>query len=443
MYCEIIKQSSQNLQMISDILITLTLVFLNGFFVAAEFAIVKVRASQLKIKADDGDKAAILSSHIVNHLDGYLAATQLGITLASLGLGWVGEPVVSKIIINLFHLLGIQISETLAHNIALPVAFAIITVLHIVFGELAPKSIAIQKPESTTLAIAYPLNVFYYIFKPFIWVLNGIANFILKALNIQSVHGSEIHSSDELKYLIKQSSDEGNIVDTDYEIIRNAFDFSETTVRHILIPRNQVVAIDIDGFNHKMVDKLLEEGYSRIPCYEKSIDNIIGIIAVKDLLIILKNNNELNIRQLLRPIIVTPESRKIGSLLKEFQIKHIQMAIVVNEFGGLEGIVTMEDIIEELVGEIQDEYDNEVPIVEKISDNSYNVIATSPLDDINEFLPYAIESIEEATTLAGVIIHKVGGIPSINEKINIDEYEITILKKVKNSINLVNLKVVK
>ena len=206
--------------MISDILITLTLVFLNGFFVAAEFAIVKVRASQLKIKADDGDKTAILSSHIVNHLDGYLAATQLGITLASLGLGWVGEPVVSKIIINLFHLFGLQISDALAHSIALPIAFAIITVLHIVFGELAPKSIAIQKPESTTMMIAYPLNVFYYVFKPFIWVLNGIANFILRALNIQSVHGSEIHSSDELKYLIKQSSDEGNIVNADYEIIR-------------------------------------------------------------------------------------------------------------------------------------------------------------------------------------------------------------------------------
>ncbi|MBK8054635.1 MAG: HlyC/CorC family transporter [Saprospiraceae bacterium] len=428
--------------MISDILITLTLVFLNGFFVAAEFAIVKVRASQLKIKADDGDKTAILSSHIVNHLDGYLAATQLGITLASLGLGWVGEPVVSKIIINLFHLFGLQISETLAHSIALPIAFAIITVLHIVFGELAPKSIAIQKPESTTMMIAYPLNVFYYIFKPFIWVLNGIANFILRALNIQAVHGSEIHSSDELKYLIKQSTDEGNIVNADYEIIRNAFDFSETNVRQILIPRNQVVALDVDTFDEKMIDKLLEEGYSRIPCFEKNIDNIIGVVYVKDLLILLKNNNELNIRQLVRPLIVTPESRKIGSLLKEFQLKHIQMAIVVNEFGGLEGIVTMEDIIEELVGEIQDEYDNEIPIVEKIDEKSFNVIATSPLDDINEFLPYAIESIEEATTLAGVIIHKVGGIPSANEKIRIDEYEITIIKKVRNSINLVHLKVV-
>ena len=428
--------------MISDILITLTLVFLNGFFVAAEFAIVKVRASQLKIKADDGDKTAILPSHIVNHLDGYLAATQLGITLASLGLGWVGEPVVSKIIINLFHLFGLQISDALAHSIALPIAFAIITVLHIVFGELAPKSIAIQKPESTTMMIAYPLNVFYYVFKPFIWVLNGIANFILRALNIQSVHGSEIHSSDELKYLIKQSSDEGNIVNADYKIIRNAFDFSETNVRQILIPRNQVVAIDVDAFDEKMIDKLLEEGYSRIPCFEKNIDNIIGVIYIKDLLILLKNNNELNIRQLMRPLIVTPESRKIGSLLKEFQLKHIQMAIVVNEFGGLEGIVTMEDIIEELVGEIQDEYDNEIPIVEKIDEKSYNVIATSPLDDINEFLPYAIESIEEATTLAGVIIHKVGGIPSANEKIRIDEYEITIIKKVRNSINLVHMKVV-
>ncbi|MGB4960735.1 MAG: hemolysin family protein [Saprospiraceae bacterium] len=429
-----------DLTMISDILITLSLVLLNGFFVAAEFAIVKVRASQIKIKADGGHKAAMLSAHIVSHLDGYLAATQLGITLASLGLGWVGEPVVSKIILDVFHFVGINLSPELAHNIALPIAFAIITVLHIVFGELAPKSIAIQKPEATTLVIAYPLNVFYYIFKPFVWVLNGFANFILKSLGIHSVHGAEIHSSDELKYLIKQSKEGGSIIHTDYEIIRNAFDFAETTVKQIMIPRNQVLAINVNKFDENEITHILDEGYSRIPCYENTIDHIIGLIYVKDLLALLHKKETVNIRDIMRPLIITTETKKIGSLLKEFQHKHIQMAIVIDEFGGLDGIVTMEDIIEELVGQIQDEYDNETEIVVQSDPKTYQVIATSAINDINLHLPYAIESIDDATTLAGIIINKLGKIPAINEKIKIGEYEMTVVKKMRNTISIVQLK---
>lgn len=425
--------------MFSDILITLGLVFLNGFFVAAEFAIVKVRASQLKVKADEGSKPAQLSSHIVSHLDGYLAATQLGITLASLGLGWVGEPVVSKIILNIFDLTGLTISPELAHNIALPVSFAIITVLHIVFGELAPKSLAIQKPESTTLAIAYPLNLFYFVFRPFIYVLNGFANIVLRLFGIEAVHGTDVHSSDELKYLIKQSNESGTIVNTNYEIIRNAFDFGDRTVKQIMVPRNQVTAIDIKRFDDNVLNKIIEDGYSRIPCYENNIDNVIGLIYIKDMLA--KRNTEvtLDIRTLIRPVILTLQSRKIGSLMKEFQQKHIQMAVVVDEFGGMEGIVTMEDIVEELVGEIQDEYDNEIPFVVKKDDKTYDVIATANLNDINEFLPYAIEGHEDVTFLAGIIIMKLGRIPAVNEKIRLDEYEITILSRVKNSVSLVQL----
>lgn len=180
-----------------QVLITLVLVLLNGFFVAAEFAIVKIRASQLEQKAQDGNKMAILSKKIVSNLDGYLAATQFGITLASLGLGWIGEPVVSKMLINGMELVGLHLNPELAHQIALPTAFAIITILHIVFGELAPKSIAIQRPESTTLALSYPLHGFFIVFRPVVWLLNGIANIILKTIGITPTHGSEVHSSDE------------------------------------------------------------------------------------------------------------------------------------------------------------------------------------------------------------------------------------------------------
>lgn len=423
-----------------DIIITFLLVFLNGFFVAAEFAIVKVRVSKIELKAKDGNSAAKLSTHIISHLDGYLAATQLGITLASLGLGWIGEPVVSKLIMNLITFAGLDISPETAHNLALPVAFAIITVLHIVFGELAPKSMAIQRAETTTLFIAYPLNFFYWIFRPFIWLLNGFANFILKLLKIQPVHGSEIHSSDELKYLIQQSSESSQGDAADYDIIKNAFDFSELTARQIMIPRNQVVTLDIDEFDDDVLEKLLEEGYSRIPCYEKDIDNIIGIIYVKDILAKIRKKEEIKIKEMIRPVIMIPSARKISSLLKEFQKEHIHLAIIVNEFGGMNGIVTMEDIIEELVGEIQDEYDDEIPFVEKISDKTYKVLATASINDINSFLPHPIEAHKRYDTLAGIIIEKFERIPNHNEKIVIGNYEVMVLKRIRNSVSLVQLK---
>lgn len=426
--------------MASEIFITLFLVLLNGFFVAAEFAIVKVRASKIEMKAQSGNRAAILSTKIIGRLDGYLAATQLGITLASLGLGWVGEPVVSKIILAFMHLVGFNPDPELAHKIALPVAFSIITVLHIVFGELAPKSMAIQRPETTTLWVAYPLNVFYYVFRPFIWVLNGIANVILRLFGIHAVHGSEVHSSDELKFLVQQTSENEGEKSTDFDIIKNAFDFSERTVRQIMVPRTQVTGIDIDDYTDADIQNLIEEGYSRIPCYEESIDSVTGIIYLKDIFAALQKKEALQIDKLIRPVIYVPENKQIGKLLKEFQQKHIHMAIVINEFGGTEGIVTMEDIIEELVGEIQDETDDETPIVEKVADDVYNVIATSALHDINDLLPDSISDDEDYDTLAGLLIHHFGKIPNANEKTTIGIYEVTVLKRVKNTIGMVQIR---
>jgi CBS domain containing-hemolysin-like protein len=425
--------------MASDILITFLLVFFNGFFVAAEFAIVKVRSSQLEVKVREGNRMAILSKHIVSHLDGYLAATQLGITLASLGLGWIGEPVVSKLIISFMHLVGFEIAPELAHDIALPIAFALITILHIVFGELAPKSLAIQRSEKTTLFIAYPLQFFFIIFRPFIWILNGIANFILKSIGITNVHGADVHSSKELQYLVQQGQASGEIDDAEYRIIKNAFDFSEQTAKQIMVPRTQVFAIDINEFNDATIDKIIEESYTRIPCYDKSIDTIVGVIYLKDILIAIRKNEAINIRSMMRNMLVVPETKSIGKLLNEFQIKHQQMALVVDEYGGTEGIITMEDILEELVGEIQDEYDNEISIVEKVGDKTYNVIASSPIDDINELLPHPIEKDEQYETLAGFLILKFGKIPSLKDKIVIDQYEFSIIKKNKNSISFVQI----
>jgi len=425
--------------MISDILITFFLVFLNGFFVAAEFAIVKVRTSQLEISIQSGNRAAKLARHITDHLDGYLAATQLGITLASLGLGWIGEPVVSKLIIKVMVFFGISISPELAHDIALPFAFAVITVLHIVFGELAPKSIAIQRSQKTTLYIAYPLQFFYLLFKPFIWVLNGIANFLLKLIGISSVHGSEVHSHDELKYLIRQGKESGAIEASDYDIIRNAFDFSERIAKQIMVPRTHVMAIDLNDFDDEKLQRIIEENYSRIPCYEDDLDNIIGVVYLKDILLRLRKNEPANVRELMRTIMTVPETKRIGRLLKDFQIKHQQIAVVINEYGGTTGIITMEDILEELVGEIQDEFDKEIPVVEKVGDKSFTVIASASIDDINKLLPHPITKEEEYLTLAGNLIFRFGRIPNSNEKIIFDDFEFTVLKKSRNTITLVQI----
>jgi len=422
-----------------DIFITFLLVFFNGFFVAAEFAIVKVRSSQLELKAKEGNHFAILSRHIVSHLDGYLAATQLGITLASLGLGWIGEPVVSKIIINIMDLAGFDANPELAHKIALPVAFVFITILHIVFGELAPKSLAIQRSEKTTLFIAYPLQFFFIVFRPFIWILNGIANFILKGIGITAVHGSDIHSSEELKYLVQEGQKSGEIKDAEYKIIKNAFEFSEQTAKQVMVPRTQLFAIDVNNFNEATIEKIIEESYSRIPCYDENLDNIVGVVYLKDILIALRKKAPFNIRDIVREMHVVPETKSIGPLLNEFQIKRQQMALVVNEYGGTEGIITMEDILEELVGEIQDEYDNEIPFVEKVGENTYNVLASASLDDINELLPHHIEKDKQYETLAGYLILKFGKIPAVKEKITIDNYSFSIIKRNKSSIVLVQL----
>ncbi len=426
--------------MVSELLLTLFLVLMNGFFVAAEFAIVKVRESQLELEARSGNLAAILARKIVGNIDGYLAATQLGITLASLGLGWVGEPVVSKILLKIFPMVGIGIDPALAHDLALPLAFALITVLHIVFGELAPKSIAIQRSDQTTLFVAYPLRFFYVLFKPFIWLLNGIATFVLKLMNIRPVHGNEVHSSEELRYLVEQGKETGTIEEENYAIIQNAFDFQERTARQIMIPRKQLVAIDLRDFDERELGKILDAGYSRIPCYEENLDKVCGLVYLKDILMELRKKKQPDIRALLRPITAIPETMPIGRLLKDFQKKRQQMAVVLDEFGSTKGIVTMEDILEELVGEIQDEFDNETSSLEVLGNSIFRAQADSSLHDLNKELPLPLEEDGNFETLSGYILHHCGRIPDTGETFEIGKYEFRILRKLRNSLQKVQLR---
>lgn len=425
------------------LLIALFLVLLNGFFVAAEFSIVKVRYSQIQIKAAEGNKMAKQAELIIKNLDAYLSATQLGITLASLALGWVGESALEHVFHNTFTYFNLDVSASLLTTISVVISFLIITIMHIVFGELVPKSIAIRKSEPTTLFIATPLRLFYNVFKPFIWLMNVISNAFLRLIGINPASDQEIHSTEELQLLVKQSADSGEIEEENYEIIKNAFDFTDHNAKQVMVPRQNIFSIDIEDKKEEILEQIMESGYSRIPVYENSIDNIIGVFYTKEIIreyIRHKDNLEkFNLRDYLREAFFVVGSKKVSDLLKVFQLKKQHLAIVIDEFGGTEGIITLEDILEELVGEIQDEEDEEEKIVDKVGENVYWVQATQPLEEINEFLPKSLSEEGEYNTLAGYILHQLEDIPEENQEFKLDNYQFKILKMNNKSVELVEL----
>lgn len=426
-----------------NIFLTIFLVLLNGFFVAAEFAIVKIRSSQIDVRTDLNPGVAKTAKTIVNNLDAYLAATQLGITLASLGLGWVGEGAISPIIIKVFDLLGLTGPEwvSIANSSAMWVAFIIITILHVVFGELAPKSLAIRYPTNTTFTIAWPLRIFYIGLSPIIWVMNGLANFILRLIGIKPIHGSEIHSEEELKMIIMESQEGGAIEETERDLIQNVFEFDDRRVSNIQTLRKNVSAVEINMTVKEALDFMINEGYSRYPVYEESLDNIKGILYTKDLVkLTLEKPEETSFLSILRKPLFISESSKIKNLLKQFQKKHIQMAVVTNEIGELTGIVSMEDILEELVGEIQDEYDNEDPIVIKIAEGVYSVNAHFNLSDINRHIPYRFEESEHYDTLAGLLAENFPDQElNVGDILELTDYTVKIIKMYRNSVERVEL----
>lgn len=423
------------------LIFALFLVFLNGFFVAAEFAIVKVRASQIEIKAKTGSSVGKMAKNILQHLDGYLAATQLGITLASLGLGVVGEKVMHEIIHDALAKFGI--GEALITTISTVIAFSVITIMHIVFGELAPKSLAIQRPVATTLFIAVPLQIFYVLFRPFIWILNGFAAVILKPFGIDTSAGHEsLHSNEELQYLLDQGKESGALEDNEHELIKNVFDFNERVVKNIMVPRTKISGIELNTAKEEVVEKIIAEGYSRLPVYDDIIDKIIGIIHAKDVLPLLAKNKDWVLNDIIRKPYFVPETKKINDLLSELQQKRIQIAIVIDEFGGTAGMVTLEDIVEEIVGEIQDEYDEEKPTVEKISDNEFIINAYATVYDVNEHLPHDLPEDEDFDTIGGLVSHAFGKIPEVGDSEECYGYLFTILKKTEQNIETIKLELV-
>lgn len=420
-----------------DLFLTVFLVFLNGFFVAAEFAIVKVRASQIALQK--GGLAKKSAQLIIDNLDGFLAATQLGITLASLGLGWIGEDVMSRIVLNTIHSLGLTMSEATAHSIALPVAFFVLTVLHIVFGELAPKSLAIRYPASISMSVSFPLRIFYSVFRPFIWLLNGFANLILKMFGIKPVSEMEIHSEDELKLIIAESEEGGAIEASERELIQNVFDFDDRVVRQVMIPRIKISGLQSNTSIKDAMNIVLSEGFSRYPVYEGTLEEIVGIVHSKDIVQIYVTGQEKTLRDIMRTAHFIPETKPIDSLLREFQVKKIQMAIVISEFGGTIGLVTLEDILEELVGEIQDEHDQELQVVTSVGTHTYQVLARTPLHDINKFLDVPFPESEDYETLAGMITINRSSVQQ-GDEFDLMGYRMKVLKMFKTLPELVEIK---
>ena len=402
--------------MIINTLFTLLLICINGFFVAAEFALVKVRASQLDIKAQKGSSRAKLAKSLLEKLDSYLSATQLGITLASLALGAIGEKTISSMLEVFFIKIGHPLSEISKHSISLPIALTFLTFFHVTLGEQIPKMIGIKYSMQTALIISWPLRIFYFICSPFIWFLNKTSNIVLRVIGVKAVGDEYFHSEEELRLILTESEEGGAIKPSENELIQNVFDFDDRIVKQVMVPQNRVIAIDVELGRNEVTKRVIEEGFSRLPIYLGDIDNIIGIVHSKDLLKAIIDNKFRTLKEIMRPVHFVPESMKINELLRDFQKHHYQMAIVTNEFGSTAGLVTMEDIIEELVGEIQDEHDEEKPNVEEKSDTEFIVNAQATIKEVNEILPIALPENTHYETVSGYINFIFGRIPPINDK---------------------------
>lgn len=427
--------------MIPQLLFTAFLVFLNGFFVAAEFALVKIRQSQLDIEIQKGSSRAKLAKTLISNLDAYLSACQLGITLASLGLGWIGEEVFAHIIKHLFEKIGATPDSLAIKSFSIPMAFASLTFLHITLGEQIPKMIGIKYSMATTLLISWPMRIFYLICAPFIWLLNKTSNAFLRMVGIKAFGEEEVHTEEELRLILTESEEGGAIKPSENELIQNVFDFDDRFVKQIMVPKNRISAIDVEMGRDQVVKLVIDEGFSRLPVYLGDVDNVIGIVHSKDLLKALIENKYRSIKEIMRPAHFVPESMKIAELLRDFQKYHIQMAMVTNEFGSTSGIITMEDIIEELVGEIQDEHDEEKPDVEKKSDKEFIVNAQVNIVDVNEMIPVALPENPHYETVSGYINFIFGRIPAVNDKKTADGYDIVILKRNKQSVESIKLTV--
>ena len=402
-----------------NLFLALVLVALNGFFVAAEFALVRVRESRILQLEQEGSARAGVVRETLRDLDSYLSVCQVGITVASLALGWVGEPAVSHLIRPVLEAVGVA-SERVVEIVSIALGFAAITYAHLVFGEQAPKYFSIQKAERTALWISRPLKLFMPLFRPVVWIVNASTNFVLRPWGIRLGEEMEAHSEEELRIMITSSTASGVLEPEEREYLNNVFDFGDRVAREIMVPRPDIEALPSDAPLAELAERAAFGRYTRYPVYEEDLDNILGAVHVKDLFRAAKEEPEgFDIQTLVRECLVVPENKSIEQILQEFQKRKLQMAIVIDEWGSVEGLITIEDILEEIVGEIQDEFDEGEAAIEQIGDDLYAVDGRIPITEVNENFHLDLPH-EDFDTIGGFILGSLGRPPEVGDTVEAD-----------------------
>lgn len=411
------------------VLAILVLIAINGFFVAAEFALVKVRATRIEHLVNQGHRTARIVRKQIGHLDTSIAATQLGITLASLALGWIGEPSLAHLIEPLFAWIGGAAATEIAHGAAIAIGFALITGGHIILGELVPKAIALQRDERTALFVAHPLWLFARLFYPIIILMNGLGNAVVRLLGLRE-EGSHttVHSPEELELLVLQSGKAGMLEQQETDFLRHVLTFEETLARQVMIPRTAIVGLSLESSFEEVQHLVLAERYTRYPVYEQTMDAIVGMVHLKDLIGWFSSHpdtQDFALRPLLRPVLAVPETMSIGPLLTQMQREHKRLAILIDEYGATEGMVTLEDILEELVGEVQDEFDatrkGGRSAIERLPDGSSSVAGLLSLADFAEEFGVTPAS-AHVQTLGGYIQEQKDRVPRVGDTVNCGPY---------------------
>ena len=393
---------------------------LNAFFVGAEFALVRSRRTRLEAMTRSGDRLARIALRASSNISRVLSASQLGVTLASLGLGWVAESTVGELFANLFSNLPFAIDVSMRLTIGATIALIIVTYLHVVFGELTPKAAALNHPEALARWLSPPLLFFAWITKPFTYFLNRSAQVVLRALG-QEKAGSEeaVHSPEEIRLLVEQSQESGQMQAHDADLIDAVFEFSEKNAREVMTPRTELVALPVEATLSEVLQVVQESGLSRYPVYDESIDNIIGVVLAKDLLKLLApraNTEAFDLPSIMRPVHVIPGSREVEEVLADFKRLKEHMAIVLDEYGGTAGVVTMEDLLEEIVGEILDEYDEPPDAPEREGPDIVVVAGSTHISELNERFGLSVPD-EDYTTIGGFVFGALGRLPIVGDRV--------------------------
>lgn len=425
---------------IISLIMVAVLIAISGFFVASEFAVVKIRSSRIDQLIEEGNAKAVAAKKVIDNLDEYLSACQLGITMTSLGLGWLGEPTVERLLHPLFD--KFHATPTLSSILSFVIAFTFITFIHVVIGELAPKTLAIQKAEMVTLNTAKPLMTFYKIAYPFIWVLNTSARAVTKLFGLGTASEHEIaHSEEELRLILSESFESGEINQSEYDYVNNIFEFDNRLAKEIMIPRTEVIALDKNQTIKDVLNILHEEKFTRYPVIEGDKDHVVGLLNIKEVFsdfVLRTVTEETTIEQYTRPIIKILDSILIHDLLLKMQKERIHMAILVDEYGGTSGLVTVEDILEEIVGEIQDEFDeDEIPSIQAIDETHTIIEGKVLIDEINHLFALDIDD-SELDTIGGWILTENFDIEQ-GESVFFDKFEFKVIEMEDQKIKLIEV----